>query len=117
MKYDAEGRKSLDQVQMQAASKLAEINRLLAPEATTVVDYEELQRTASERLAKLPPVEREALKVKAMVAYGELQQLMSEMSRHLTAISDELRKVNHHSRAAVAYGQMGGFRARSRYVS
>ena len=105
MKYDADGRKALDLMQAQAACKLAEIRQLIAPGTTSPLAYDDLQRTAASRTAQLPAAEREALRLKAMVAYGELERLMAEMSRHLNDIGDELRKVNHHSRAATAYGQ------------
>jgi hypothetical protein len=105
MKFDGDGRKTLDLVQAQAARKLAEIHQLIAPGTTSRLAYDDLQRTAAARMAQLPAAEREALRRKAMVAYSELERLMAEMSRHLNDIGEELRKVNHHSRAATAYGQ------------
>ena len=105
MKYDADGRRTLEQMQARAAGKLAEIHQLIAPGLTAPFTFEQLHRLAEDRMAGLPPAEREILRRKAMVAYSELERLIEEMSRHLAAIGDELRKVSHHNRAAAAYGQ------------
>ena len=105
MKYDADGRKALEQVQARAACKLAEIHQLIAPGLTAPFTFEQLHRIAEERMAGLPPAEREVLRRKALVAYSELERLIEEMSQHLADIGSELRKVTQHNRAASAYAQ------------
>ncbi len=105
MRYDGEGQKSLTLLQTQAARKLAEIHRLLAPDVAAPIAPEELRRISERRMAALPPGEREKLKNKAIVAYSQLERLMAEMSRHLADIGEELHKVNRQSRAVGAYSQ------------
>ncbi len=105
MKYDADGRKALEQLQAHAARKLAEIHQLIAPGLTAPFTFEQLHRLAEERMAGLPAAEREALRRKAMVAYSELERLIEEMSRHLVDIGDEMRKVSQHNRGVSAYSQ------------
>lgn len=105
MTYDADGRKALDLVQVRAVRKLEEIHRLLAPGQTPPLSEDDLRRAAHEHMASLPSEEKEKLRLKAMVAFGQLERLMAEMSQHLSAIGDELNKVNRQSRALGAYGQ------------
>lgn len=105
MRYDGDGQKSLNLLQTQAARKLAEIHRLLAPDATDLVAPEDLRRITERRMAELAPGEREKLMGKAIVAYSQLEQLMTEMSQNLIDIGEELRKVNRQSRAVGAYNQ------------
>ncbi len=105
MRYDAEGRKNLDLVQAEAARKLAEIHQMLAPGIEAPFADEELQRQAHRHMAALPPAEQEKFKQRAIVAYAQLQRLIAEMSRHLSDVGDELRKVNNQSRAVGAYAQ------------
>jgi hypothetical protein len=105
MRYDGDNQKSLNLLQTQAARKLAEIHRMLAPGVAVPVAPADLQRISERRMATLPAGEREKLKNKAIVAYSQLERLMAEMSQHLTDIGEELRKVNHQSRAVGAYSQ------------
>jgi hypothetical protein len=105
MRYDEDGQKSLNLLQTQAARKLAEIHRMLAPGAAAPVDPQDLRRIALSRLAEMSPGERERMKGKAIVAISHLERLMAEMSQHLTDIGEELRKVNRQSRAVGAYSQ------------
>ncbi len=105
MRYDGDGQKSLTLLQTQAARKLAEIHQMLAPGATALLAPEELKSISERRMAELSPTEREKLKSKAIVAFSQLERLMSEMSQHLTDIGEELRKVNRQSRAVGAYSQ------------
>lgn len=105
MRYDDEGRKSLDLLQRQAARKLAEIHRLVAPGLAAPVEPEELRRLSQLRMAELPPGEREKLKARAIVAVSHLERLMAEMSAQLANISEELRKVNRQSQGVGAYSK------------
>jgi hypothetical protein len=106
MRYDGDGQKSLNHLQTQAARKLAEIHRMLAPGLAVPVSQYDLQRMAEHRMDELPPVEREKLRGKAIVALSQLERLMAEMSQHLTEIGEELRKVNRQSRAVSAYNNV-----------
>jgi hypothetical protein len=105
MRYDGDGRKSLKLLEIQAARKLAEIHRMIAPGLTAPVGLEDLQRVSQSHMAELSPVDREKLKSKAIVVFAQLERLMIEMSHHLADIGEELRKVNHQSRAVSAYSQ------------
>lgn len=105
MRYDGDGQKSLNLLQAQAARKLAEIHQMLAPGAAAPIAPEDLRRMSERRMAELSPGEREKLRSKAIVAFSQLERLMTEMSRHLTDIGEELRKVNRQSRAVGAYSQ------------
>ncbi len=116
MRYDTEGRRSLDLVQAKAARKLAEIHQMLAPGTVAPCSAEDLRRIAEDRMAALPPGDRETLRLKAIVAYSELERLMTEMSQHLTDIGQELRKVNRQSRAVSAYSQAATMSRRGPYA-
>ncbi|PKU26005.1 hypothetical protein [Telmatospirillum siberiense] len=105
MRYDSEGRESLNLLQKKAARKLAEIHQLMAPGLAAPAGLEELQHAAQLRMAELSPVEREKLKAKAIVAMSHLERLMSEMSQQLVDIGEELRKVNRQGQAVGAYGK------------
>ena len=105
MKYDAAGKTELEQVEARVARKLAEVHHMLAPGLAAPFTLDELQKAAELRMASLPPAEQERLRLRAIVAYAELEQVIEELSLHLAAIGDELHKVSHHSRAATAYGR------------
>jgi hypothetical protein len=105
MRYDEDGQTSLNLLQAQAARKLAEIHRMLAPGVPAPVDPQDLRRISQARLAEMSPAERERMKGKAIVAISHLERLMAEMSQHLSDIGEELRKVNRQSRAVGAYAQ------------
>ncbi|MDR3438538.1 hypothetical protein [Telmatospirillum sp.] len=106
MRYDADHRQALDLMQMRAARKLAEIHQILVPGVTGLVDEADLRRKADEYASSLSPNEREKLRLKAIVAYSQLEQLMAEMSRLLADIGGELKKVNHQSQAVGAYNRV-----------
>ncbi|MTJ82609.1 MAG: hypothetical protein F8N37_16595 [Telmatospirillum sp.] len=105
MRYDAEQRKMLDLMQARAARKLDEIHQILAPGIAQSAGEEELRRQADAHMASLPPEEQEKLRLKAIVAYSQLERLISEMSEHLADIGDELKRVNSQSRAVGAYSR------------
>lgn len=113
MRYDSEGRESLNLLQRQAARKLAEIHRLVAPGLAAPVSPDELRRLSKLRMDELPPAEREKLKAKAIVAVSHLERLMAEMSQQLADISEELRKVNRQSQAVGAYNKAARMGRRS----
>jgi hypothetical protein len=106
MKYDADNRSALDMMQAKAARKLAEIHQILAPGIGAPASEADLRDKADAHMASLPPAERERLRLKAIVAYSQLERLMSEMSGHLTEIGDELKRVNRQSRAVTAYSRV-----------
>ena len=112
MKYDAAGKTELEQVEARVARKLAEIHQMLAPGLAVPFTLDELQRAAETRMAVLPAADQERLRLKAIVAYAELEDIIEELSQHLAGIAAELHKVSHHSRAATAYGQAPRGRAR-----
>ena len=90
------------------ACKMAEIHQMLAPGVVEPVRAEELQERAERHMASLPPAEQEKLRLKALVAYAELERLSAEMAIHLDALTDEMNKAARNKRAAVAYRQVSG---------
>ena len=96
-------RNALTRLQGRVACKLAEIHQMLAPGVCSPVSQEMLQEMADRHMASLSPAEQEKLRLKAIVAYAELQRLSDEMSRQLEVLQDEMNKVARHKRAAVAY--------------
>ncbi len=112
MKYDGEGKAELEQVDARVARKLAEIHQLLAPGLAAPFTIDELQRAAEARMGGLPPAEQQRLRLKAIVAYAELEQIIEELSQHVADIGAELRTVSHHSRAVTAYNQAPRARVR-----
>jgi hypothetical protein len=97
---------ALTLLQGRVACKLAEIHQMLAPGVCEPISPELLQAQADRHMASLPPVAQEKLRLKALVAFAELQRLSAEMARHLNALTVEMNKVSRHKRAAVAYHQI-----------
>jgi len=90
------------------ACKMAEIHQMLAPGVVEPVHAEELQERAERHMASLPPDEQEKLRLKALVAYAELERLSAEMAIQLDALTDEINKAARNKRAAIAYRQVAG---------
>jgi hypothetical protein len=103
MRYKADSGKALNLLQARAACKLAEIHQLLVPGVATPTSADVLHRRAVARMAALPPAEQERLKLRAVIAYAELERLIAEMVSHLADIGAELTKVTRHHRAVIAY--------------
>jgi hypothetical protein len=106
MRHEQARKETLQHLQTQAARKLAEIHQMLAPGMLAPANEDELRRAADDHMARLSPGEREKLRMKAIVAYSQLDRLMKEMSEHLAEIGDELKRVNRQSRAVTAYSQI-----------
>jgi hypothetical protein len=98
--YDKE---TLIRLQGRVSCKLAEIHQMLAPGSCAPIAPEMLQSLADRHMQSLTPAEQEKLRLKALVAYAELQHLSAEMNRQLEILSSELNKVARHKRAATAY--------------
>jgi hypothetical protein len=94
---------ALTRLQGRVACKLAEIHQMLAPGVCSPISAEMLQEQADRHMASLPPAEQDKLRLKALVAYAELQRLSGEMNRQLEALHAEMNKVARHKRAATAY--------------
>ena len=103
MLFNDEGKKALQLLQARAACKLAEVRRLLAPDLEAPCTPEKLLEVAEERLATLPPLQQEKIRLKAVVAYAELEQLMAEMSRYVVEVGNELHAVRARTQAVNAY--------------
>jgi hypothetical protein len=103
MLYDDDGRKALELLKARAACKLAEIHQILAPGVPEPCSMDELQKIAEGRLARMSEDEGNRLRLKAMVAYAELDRLVTEMTRHLDEIGEELTRVNRRNQALEAY--------------
>jgi len=99
-------RDALTLLQGRVACKLAEIHQMLAPGISGPISAELLQQHADRHMDSLPPAEQEKLRLKALVAFAELQSLSAEMARHLNVLSQEMTKVTRHKRAAIAYRQL-----------
>lgn len=106
MRYDAEGRKRLEMVELRASRKLAEIQELLVPGAGAPLPNEALREGAMRHMAELPPAEQEILRKQAYVAYAQLQEIIAELSQNLGEIGEELRKVNVQSQGVGTYGHV-----------
>jgi hypothetical protein len=106
MRDDKYDRQALTLLQGRVACKLAEINQMLAPGVSPQISPQELQRAADRHMATLPPPAQEKLRMRALVAYAELERLSADMVRQLDILSEEISKVSRHTRAAVAYRQM-----------
>jgi len=94
---------TLTRLQGRVACKLAEIHQMLAPGSCAPIEPEMLQFLADRHMASLSPAEQDKLRLKALVAYAELQSLSAEMNRQLELLSSEMNKVSRHKRAATAY--------------
>ena len=108
-----ERKKEIDLVQQRTALKLAEISELLAPGVMVSSTGEELLRLAEARLAGLPPVERERTMQRALVAYGELDRLIAELTYQRDAVAEELHRMSSHSKGIGAYAQAARTRGRT----
>src|SRR5579859_1106535 len=95
-------------LQGRVACKMAEIHQMLAPGVVEPVAPEELQARADRHMASLPPAEQEKLRMKALVAYAELERLSAEMAIQLDYLTDEMNKATRNRRAALAYQQTVG---------
>jgi hypothetical protein len=92
-------------LQGRVACKMAEIHQMLAPGVVEPVAPEELQARADRHMASLPPADQEKLRMKALVAYAELERLSAEMALQLDCLTDEINRAARNRRAAVAYRQ------------
>jgi hypothetical protein len=95
-------------LQGRVACKMAEIHQMLAPGVALPIAPEELQARADRHMASLPPAEQEKLRMKALVAYAELERLSAEMAIQLDYLTDEMNKAARNRRAAVAYRHASG---------
>jgi len=95
-------------LQGRVACKMAEIHQMMAPGVIEPVAPEELQARADRHMASLPPAEQEKLRMKALVAYAELERLSAEMAIELDCLTDEMNKATRNRRAAVAYRLASG---------
>ncbi len=95
-------------LQGRVACKMAEIHQMMAPGVVEPVAPEELQARAERHMASLPPDERAKLRMKALVAYAELERLSAEMAIQLDYLTDEMNKAVRNKRAAIAYRQSAG---------
>ncbi len=98
----------LSLLQGRVTCKMAEIHQMLAPGVVEPVSAEQLQDRADRHMASLPPAEQEKLRMKAIVAYAELERLTAEMALQLDTLTDEMNKAVRNRRAAVAYRQTAG---------
>ncbi len=108
MVQDSYDKNRLALLQGRVACKMAEIHQMLAPGVVEPVRPEELQARADRHMASLPPAERDKLRMKAIVAYAELERLTAEMALALDCLTDEMNKAVRNRRAAVAYRQTAG---------
>ncbi|GEM_PF-5975597 len=95
-------------LQGRVACKMAEIHQMMAPGVIGPVAPEELQARADRHMASLPPAEQEKLRMKALVAYAELERLSAEMAIELDCLTDEMNRATRNRRAALAYQQTVG---------
>jgi len=95
-------------LQGRVACKMAEIHQMLAPGVVEPVAAEELQARADRHMASLPPADQEKLRMKALVAYAELERLSAEMAIQLDYLTDEISRATRNRRAALAYRQAAG---------
>jgi len=95
-------------LQGRVACKMAEIHQMMAPGVIEPVSAEELQARADRHMASLPPAEQEKLRMRALVAYAELEHLSAEMAIELDCLTDEMNRATRNRRAAVAYRQASG---------
>lgn len=98
----------LELLQGRVACKMAEIHQMMAPGVVQPVSPEELQARAERHMASLPPAAQEKLRMKALVAYAELERLSAEMAIELDCLTDEMNRAGRNQRAAVAYRQASG---------
>ena len=98
----------LQLLQGRVACKMAEIHQMMAPGVVEPVAAEELQARAERHMASLPPALQEKLRMKALVAYAELERLSAEMAIQLDCLTDEMTKAARNRRAAFAYHQASG---------
>jgi hypothetical protein len=106
MREETYDKNALTLLQGRVACKLAEIHQMLAPGICGPISAELLQEQADRHMDSLPPDEQEKLRLKALVAFAELQSLSAEMARQLNVLRDEMNKVTRHRRAALAYRQL-----------
>jgi len=92
-------------LQGRVTCKMAEIHQMMAPGVVEPVAPEELQARADRHMASLPPAEQEKLRMKALVAYAELERLSAEMAIELDCLTDEMNRATRSRRAAHAYQQ------------
>ena len=116
MREQSYDRDTLIRLQGRVSCKLAEIHQMLAPGCCAPIAPEMLQDLADRHMRSLDPAAQEKLRLKAIVAYAELERLTAEMAIQLDALTDEMNKAVRNRRAALAYqlasGAAGGSLAR-----
>ena len=108
MAKDGYDKNLLSLLKGRVACKMAEIHQMLAPGVVEPIRAEELQERATLHMASLPPDQQERLRLKALVAYAELERLTAEMAVQLDALTDEMNRAVRNRRAAFAYRQASG---------
>jgi len=99
---------ALEMLQGRVACKLAEIRQILVPGLVGEVDADALQLLAERHLESLAPDLQDKLRVKAIVAFAELERLSAEMTRQLDIVAAEMKKVCRHRQAVLSYRQAPG---------
>ena len=108
MAQDSYDKNLLSLLKGRVACKMAEIHQMMAPGVIEPVAAEDLQARADRHMASLPPAEQEKLRMKALVAYAELERLSAEMAIELDYLTDEMNRATRNRRAALAYRQAAG---------
>lgn len=107
MRYDDdEGRYFLETLQARAQSKFEQIRRSLLPDSPSGMTVEQLQEALIRRMQELPPEQQAEMKVKAGIALIELDVVVAELRKHMTAIGQEIEAVGRKRTAVGAYGRM-----------
>jgi hypothetical protein len=96
-------KQALTLLQGRVACKLAEINQMVAPGITEPFTQDELQARADRHMDSLAPMDQEKLRLRAIVAYAELERLTEDMTRQLDLLSEEITRMTRTKRANSAY--------------
>ena len=105
---DSYDKNLLSLLQGRVTCKMAEIHQMLAPGVVEPISAFDLQDRADRHMASLPQLEQDKLRMKALVAYAELERLSAEMAIQLDALTDEMNRAVRNRRAAFAYRQASG---------
>lgn len=101
MAYSDAKKEKIKQLQKKADDKLLEIKKMLSPEqnASELLNYD----AAWDYYANSPPLQQRVLRLKTIVAYAELQKIISEMQEYINEIGGELNKTQQRNKALQSY--------------
>lgn len=104
----AKARAASDKVAEAASRRLAQIRLTLCPEVPANASASELAQGLGRRMECADAAGQRELMVRAALAVSDIRDLVNSLDKQLRQTREELRRLNGHTRAALAYAGAAG---------